>query len=87
MLATTCPRWRTRQLSDRTVFQWSLNERVATSESRVQEHEVTDKQGRLIASGGWCAMKSLGNDAKVYSMNLPRIVNTTVVYQFLFWYS
>ena len=61
------------------------------SASRVQEHEVMDKQGRLTASGGWCAMKSLGNVVwsleKAYSVNLPWIVDTTVIYQFLFWHS
>ena len=61
MLATTGPCWSTRQLSDRTVFQWTLKDMVTVRASRVQEHNVSDKHGRPTASGGWCAMKSLRN--------------------------
>ena len=60
-LMTACPCCSTRQLSDRTVFQWILKAMVATSDFKSQRHKVLDKQGRCIAAGGKCAMKSLGN--------------------------
>ena len=60
-LATACPCCSTRQLSDRTVFQWILKAIVATRDFKSQRHKVLDKQGRCIAAGGKCAMKSLGN--------------------------
>ena len=91
MLATTATCCKTRQLSDRTVFQWILKDRVAARASRVQEHNVLDKHGRLAASGGWCAMKSLRNGDlvtyKVHPRIIPWVVYTTVVSQFLFKHS
>ena len=59
-LMTACPCCSTRQLSDRTVFQWILKAIVAARDFKSQRHKVLDKQGRCIAAGGKCAMKSLG---------------------------
>ena len=60
-LATAGPCCSARQLSDRTVFQWILKAIVAASDFKSQRHKVLDKQGRCIAAGGKCAMKSLGD--------------------------
>ena len=55
-----------RQLSERIVFQWMPKARVETRAWMVQEQEVEDKQGSLTASGGWWAMKSLGNFVNIF---------------------